>query len=109
MLDEGADGYDEASVKIRAVFAGFSPGIKSVDAQGAEVFTPDNQGYRDILNLIEKTRQELFKVSVIPNAGTVTKPFTWKMYDEEVTYPRYFAWATFDMSQVMVEPLIPTL
>lgn len=111
MVDEGSDDYDSASVKIRAVFAVFSPGIKSIDpVSDEEIFTPDYQGYRDILNLIERTRQELLKASVIPNAGEVMKPFSWQMYAEEDTYPRYFAFATFGVSQVMIEPLnYPTL
>ncbi len=105
MTDKGSDNDDGATQGIRIVFAVFSPGIKNAEG----VFIPDNQGYRDLLNLIERTRQELFKAVVIEGAGTATKPFEWDVYSIENTYPRHFGEATFSMSVPSIEPIIPTL
>lgn len=47
------------------------------------------QGYKDVMNIIEKIKQRLFTKKYYNNQFELIKPFKWTIYDED-TYPYYF-------------------
>lgn len=47
------------------------------------------QGYKEVMNLIEKIRHRLYTKRVYNNQFTLDYPFKWLIHDED-TYPYYF-------------------
>ena len=62
---------------------------------GAEKL-PDEKGYFDLLNLIEKIKSKLIKKSVI-DEGVLDKDFLYGIYDEQLTYPYWYGYLQFPM------------
>lgn len=96
-MEEGRDDGTEASINIRITFAVYCPG--GYDA--VQKLTPNFQGYRDVLNLITKTKMELAKAAVIDKA-TIKQPFKWGMYQEQ-PYPYWYGWLTFSVDIAVME------
>lgn len=57
---------------------------------------PDETGYFDLLNLIEKIKSKLIEKSVI-DEGVVNKDFLYGIYDEQLTYPYWYGYIQFPM------------
>ncbi|WP_035172457.1 hypothetical protein [Caldanaerobius polysaccharolyticus] len=101
-LDEGTDDGQDASLNIRISFAVFSPGLYDSTGQ----YTPNFDGYKDLLNLITLTRIELSKSMSIGTA-IIEKPFKWGMYEEQ-PYPYWYGYLTFSISCATMD-YVPTI
>lgn len=90
-MDEGEDDGSEAGINIRLTFIVYNPGL--YPAEGG--FIPNFQGYKDLLNLIFITRQQLSKMYILDNGKTAAqKPYRWGMYqDQPIGY--WVGWLTF--------------
>jgi len=86
-MDEAADDGEEGQYNIRISAAVFSPGLHEPDEDCVK-YTPDFQGYLDLLNLIDRTKAELLKNRI------VSPPVKWGMYQEQ-PYPYWYGWITF--------------
>lgn len=62
------------------------------------VFTPDFQGFRDLLNLLERASAALLRHRIIDGAGTLQLPLKLGMYEEQA-YPYWYGWITFTVRQ----------
>lgn len=78
--DDGMDNGRQAEINIRIFFAVYNPGNYETLEDGSVIVTPNFEGYKDLLNLISKTKHELSKDRIINNTVTVQYPIRWKMY-----------------------------
>ncbi|MHC1683687.1 MAG: hypothetical protein AB6733_12135 [Clostridiaceae bacterium] len=92
MSDGGEDSFDEAYVNIRIGITTYDPGF--TDSQNT---IPNTKGYKDLINIIQKFRLEIAKVSTIENITTIQGPIKWGVYEEQ-NYPFWNAWITFQAS-----------
>ena len=96
-MDDGEDDGESDELRIRVTAAVYSPGEHKPKSDGLE-YTPDFQGYKDLLNLLERTKAEFLKNSIIKNALKVHKPIKRGMY-EELAYPYWYGWVTVTVSK----------
>lgn len=89
----GTDGADEHSINIQMQFATFGGDIQFKKTANI----PDSSGYIDLLNLIERTKQKLVQAAVIKKCGVVNKPMMYGIYNEQITYPYWYGYLTFDL------------
>lgn len=92
-LANGTDAADEHSINIRMQFATFGGNILFKETANI----PDSSGYLDLLNLMERTKNELVQAAIIDGGGAINKPFNYGIYDEQVTYPYSYGYMTFDL------------
>lgn len=97
-MDEGEDDGTDAGINIRISFVIYNPGHYPKDGG----ILPDYKGYRDLLNLIYRTRQELAKRYVLADGRTTAqRPFRWGIYPEQpASY--WVGWLTF---RALTQPL----
>ena len=91
-LNEGGEDYDEHTISVRLQFATYGG-----DTEFGNEMLPDETGYLDLLNVIERTKQKLTQVAVIPEAGLVEKSFKYGIYNEELTYPYWYGYLEIKM------------
>lgn len=84
MIDNMEDDNDSASLVCRLSFVVYDPG--EVDEDG--IFSPNVEGYKDLLNLKNKFLILLSENPVIKEKFSINKPIKWSM-DEETIYPYY--------------------
>jgi hypothetical protein len=75
----GPNKFSEVTIKI--MFGAYSKGTYKDD-----VLIKDSNGYRDVLNMMEKTRQMLFKQKMLENKYMINRPFE-AFAPEEQAYP----------------------
>lgn len=92
MMDDGIDD-DSANLNIRIKFVTYDPGQTEENGE----LTPNAKGYKDLLNLISKTRIELSQNPIIYEKVSVNKPIKWSM-DTEQNYPYWSADMSFTVS-----------
>ena len=92
-ITQGTDGADEHPLNVQIQFATYGGDI----AFEATANIPDSSGYIDLLNLIEKTKHELVQAAVINECGVVDKPILYGVYTDQVTYPYWYGYMTFDL------------
>lgn len=66
------------------------------------------QGYKDVVNVIEKIKQRLFRKKVYSNEFSLKYPFKWLVHEDD-TYPYYFGGieTQWTMPKIMMDdPLI---
>ncbi|MDR1509230.1 MAG: hypothetical protein LBS53_06290 [Synergistaceae bacterium] len=56
---------------------------------GAYDDTPDCQGYRDVMNIVETVRQELLTTRYLERKYRLEMPFKWYLFDEQ-PWPVFF-------------------
>lgn len=95
-LDEAADNGEEGQYNIRISAAVFSPGLHE-PVETEIQYTPDFQGYIDLLNLIDRTKAELLKNRI------ASPPLKWGMYQEQ-PYPYWYGWITFSIQKRSYPP-----
>ncbi|EGW39164.1 hypothetical protein [Desulfosporosinus sp. OT] len=93
-LDDGTKGSQDNSFNLRISAAVYSPGLHAPDESGAVAYTPDFEGYRDLLNLIDRTVAKLGENPIINGKGTVEGPIKWGVYQQEQPYPYWYGWIT---------------
>lgn len=89
-LDVGVDDGDENQINIRVLCATYSSGFYD-----GETKLPDETGYIDLLNLLEKTKLELVENAVIDGMGSLSKPVNYGIYSEQITYPYSYGYLNF--------------
>lgn len=93
-MDDGEDDGSSASMDIRLTFVTYSRGTIR-DGK----LMPNFEGYKDVINLRTRAREELAKAAVIGGKTTVQQPFTWGMYEDQ-PYPHWMGWLRFKLSCV---------
>jgi hypothetical protein len=88
-MDNGSDDDQKLSCDIRLSFAVFSPGEHIPDDAGEINYIQSYKGYMDLLNLMDLTKAELIKHTIINNTLKVEGKITWGMYDEQ-SYPYWY-------------------
>lgn len=58
---------------------------------------PDEKGYLDLINLIERIKNKLIDKAVVEKAGAINKPILYGVYDEEITYPYWYGYLQFTL------------
>lgn len=94
-FDSDDDGDDEHTMDIRLVAGTYGGGNYDGDTDPEGI--PDNLGYLDLINLMEKAKQELIAEGIIGGACRVCKPVSMKPYDED-TWPYWYGNITFTVS-----------
>lgn len=92
--DGGDDTVEELNYNIKLSFAVYSPGEHIPDEDNNIQFTPSFQGYKDLLNLIDLTKAELIKATIINEKFKIQDKVKWGMYDEQ-PYPYWYGYITF--------------
>lgn len=92
-LQTGTDAADEHPLSIQIQFATFGGDIRFKETANI----PDSSGYIDLLNLIELTKEQLIQAAVINKCGVVNKPILYGVYNEQITYPYWYGYMTFDL------------
>lgn len=93
-IETGDDDATEHTAKIRLMFATYGGGYYLDDMEN-KTDIPDNNGYIDLLNFIELTKQELLKNATINGAGTIKKPFNYGVL-EDMPFPYWYGYLRFD-------------
>lgn len=91
--DDGEDDDIETNLNIRLSFVIWNPGFQDADQN----LTPDFEGYRDLLNFIEKTKHELKSKRIIEGTTTIQHPLRWGMYQEQ-PYPYWYGFISFKIN-----------
>ncbi len=86
-----------AEINIRISFAVYSPGSHIPNGDSID-YTPDFKGYNDLMNLIDRTVDELIRNRIIKETTTVQLPLKYGMYQEQ-PYPYWYGWVTFPTSK----------
>lgn len=94
-LDEASDDSMDATYNIRISAVVYSPGLHQPDKTGKIIYQPDFQGYRDLVNLIDKTIAQLKKHRTVCEYASIQDPIKWGMYSQEQPYPFWYGWITF--------------
>jgi hypothetical protein len=102
-LDEGSSDYQDKGLNIRISAAVFSPGLHKPVESGLN-YTPDFQGYEDLLNLIDRTVDTLKKNPIIKQKVTINESIKWGMYQDQ-PYPYWYGWITFSVSRPAIPPV----
>lgn len=89
----GTDAADEHPLNITIQFATYGGNLAFEEIANI----PDSSGYIDLLNLMEKTRQKLIQAAVIKECGVVNRPIMYGIYNEQLTYPYWYGYMTFDL------------
>ena len=91
-LGDGEDNLDAATQDVVMVFA-----TRDTDQ--------NYQGYRDVMNAIQKVREYLKKTQEVGERYTVKYPIRWAAPDDSSTYPFYFGaiLVTFNIPQIGLE------
>jgi len=96
IFEEGTDDRETYTLSIRLIFCVYSPGFHSPEGE----FTPDNEGWRDLLNFMDRTKAAILRSQNL-NGITVKTPLTQALsFPEEQTPsldPYYFGYVTFDV------------
>ena len=87
----GTDGANDHPLQIQMQFATFGGDVDE------ELNIPDSSGYIDLLNLIERTKNALIQATVINDCGVVDRPIMYGVYTEQLTYPYWYGYMTFDL------------
>lgn len=101
MEDSGEDDGEEANITIRIAVATYDPGLTHSQNLESNITDLNFKGYKDLLNVIQRTRVELSKVSTFGGEGSLNKskdnPIKWAMYEEQ-QYPYWHGWISFKIS-----------
>lgn len=100
MLDEDTDRDTGDTTAVRLVFGTYGGG--NYDCQDAGI--PDNQGYIDLLNLMEQIKQALMSQTILGGQCSISKPYVIGIYDTKVTWPYWYGYSTFSAEKVAAQP-----
>lgn len=93
MADSGKDDDEKASLMIRIKIVTYDPG----KVQDNGNLTPSIDGYKDLLNCIEKIRLKISENPIINEKVNNEKPIKWAI-DEDIKYPVWSAEINFPVS-----------
>jgi len=95
-LDDGDSDTNSSNMNIRVSAAIYSPGEHVLNGDLVE-FNPSFNGYRDLMNLVDRTVTELMKNPIIAQKISVSRSLKWGMYEEN-PYPYWYGWIRFSIS-----------
>lgn len=101
MLDEDDDRDDGSTTAIRLVFGAYGGG----NYEGAVTGIPDNRGYIDLLNLMEKAKEALLSEGIIIGQCSISRPYKIGMYDTQVTWPYWYGYSIFSAERADSVPV----
>lgn len=81
-LDDGLEEALQAELNIRINVITYNPGLHILNDNIEPVCSPNGEGWRDLLNLIDKILEELQKNQII-NGVTIQYPIKWGTYQNE--------------------------
>lgn len=90
-LENGDDDTQENSLRIRISCATYGGDLDFQEKNNI----PDEKGYIDLLNLIERIKSKLIDKAIIGGDCVVEKPITYGIYDEQITYPYWYGYLQF--------------
>jgi len=93
-FDDGTMDDQDSSHNLRISAAVYSPGLHVPNESGEVTYTPDFQGYRDLMNLIDRAVSKMGKNPIIQGKGTIRNPIKWGVYQHEQPYPYWYGWIT---------------
>lgn len=93
-FETGDDNANDHIIKIRLMFATFGGGYHLDDMEN-KTDIPDGNGYIDLLNFIELTKQALLENPTMNGKGTINKNFNYGIYDD-MPYPYWYGYIRFD-------------
>lgn len=98
-VENGTEDTDENKLQIRIACATYG-GSVTFQAQNN---IPDEKGYIDLLNLIERIKLKLIDKTIIEGDCVVEKPITYGIYGEEFTYPYWYGYLQFAVQIPLVQ------
>jgi hypothetical protein len=101
-MDEATKDDSDVDYNIRISAAVYSPGLH-VPVEKELNYSPDFQGYWDLLNLIDRTVIKLGENPIINSKVTIKDPVKWGMYQEQ-PYPYWYGWITLPLAKLAVQP-----
>ena len=93
-LDNAEDDVENNTLDIRLTIATYGGGYY-LDADENKTDIPDGNGYIDLINAIELTKQALLKNPTMDGAGTILKPFNYGTYDVDAPFPYWYGFIKF--------------
>lgn len=93
-LDAATEDVNENSLDIRITIATYGGGYY-LDASENQTDIPDGNGYIDLLNAIEITKQALLKNATMNGMGTIEKPISYGTYDVDAPFPYWYGYLKF--------------
>lgn len=99
-LENGTDNTNENTLQIRVACATYG-GNQSFQEQNN---IPDEQGYIDLLTLLERIKEKLISEAIIEGDCVVERPVTYGIYDEQLTYPYWYGYLQFAVQIPIIEP-----
>jgi hypothetical protein len=98
-LDDGEAEKEKKTYAIRISVAVYSPGLHKIE-NGQMTYSPDFNGYVDLLNLIDRTVNILMKEGV--THFEMSENVAWGIYQQEQPYPYWYGFITFKASEKVV-------
>lgn len=98
-LTEGSETSTEGKLSIRIACATYTGDIQFED----EANIPDDTGYIDLLNMLERIKLELVHAGVVEGVCRVDTDMSYGIYDEQLTYPYWYGYLSFDIDIPAVE------
>lgn len=95
----------EADYNIRISGAVYSPGLhKPNESDQTKIdYFPNFEGYRDLINLIDRTVDMLTKHHIIGQMVSIDGPVRSGIYQDQQPYPYWFGWITFSVKKNAVQ------
>jgi hypothetical protein len=93
-IEKAKDNHQDGVLDIRITFITFSAGTYN---ENQELIDLNNEGYKDNINLMERTKQELIKATNINCKCTVNKPIEYGIYEEQPC-PYWYGYMTFSVT-----------
>lgn len=92
-LTDGSEDASEGRLSIRIACATYTGDIQFKD----EANIPDDTGYIDMLNMLERIKSELVHAGVIEGVCRVDREMSYGIYDEQLTYPYWYGYLSFNV------------
>lgn len=90
-LANGVEDMQENRLTIRIQCAVYGGDIQFKE----DANIPDETGYIELINLIEKLKSTLTQAAVTDGGGAIEKSFNYGIYDSEFTYPYWYGYVEF--------------
>lgn len=91
-MDTDVDDDDGHTADFRIVAGVYGGGNYDGDTDPEGI--PDNKGYIDLINLLEKVKISIASASILGGMCVVRKPFSIKFYDDD-TWPYWYGYLSF--------------
>ena len=93
-LDNAEDTDDENLLDIRITIATYGGGYY-LDLAENKTDIPDGNGYIDLLNAIELTKQAILRNPTVNGSGLINKPISYGTYDVDAPFPYWYGYLKF--------------